>query len=85
MLTGLIFTAAYIIYFKFVNQEANTPENWLFGISPEGIGALGMVFNLIVSIVVSRFTPKPPDKIQELVENIRFPRGAGPAGKYEMK
>ena len=58
---------------------ANVPENWLFGISPEGIGAVGMVINLVIAIVVSRFTPAPPEKIQQLIEDIRVPRGAGDA------
>lgn len=79
MITGLVFTAAYISYFKFINPEANKPENWFFSISPEGIGTLGMVLNFIVSFVVSRFTPAPPAHIQELIEDIRIPRGAGEA------
>ncbi|MCH6580653.1 MAG: cation acetate symporter, partial [Nitrospinae bacterium] len=57
MITGIGFTASYIIYFKFINPGANTPANWWFGISPEGIGTLGMVFNFMVSFVVSRLTP----------------------------
>lgn len=79
MLTGLLFTIAYISYFKFINPAANKPENWLLQISPEGIGTLGMVLNFIVSSVVSRFTPPPPVHIQDLVEDIRIPRGAGEA------
>ncbi len=74
MVTGLVFTAGYIIYFKFINPEANKSENWLFGISPEGIGALGMVFNFLVSYAVSRLTPEPPDEVQSLVDNIRIPQ-----------
>ncbi|WLQ14807.1 sodium:solute symporter family protein [Hahella aquimaris] len=76
MLTGLIFTFSYIVYFKFVNPAANTPEHWWFGISPEGIGTLGMVFNFVVSTVVAKMTAEPPAHIQELVEDIRVPRGA---------
>jgi cation/acetate symporter len=76
MLTGITFTAAYIIYFKFVNPAANVPDRWLFGISPEGIGAVGMVINFIVALTVSRFTPAPPIEVQNLVEEIRIPRGA---------
>ena len=77
MLSGLIFTLSYIIYFKGVFMEpfaANIPENWLFGISPEGIGAIGMVLNFVVTLIVSRFTPPPPERIQRLVENIRVPK-----------
>ncbi|MBT6595006.1 MAG: cation acetate symporter, partial [Nitrospina sp.] len=56
MVTGLTFTASYIIYFKFINPSANSAENWWFGISPEGIGTLGMLFNFMASSLVSRFT-----------------------------
>ena len=49
MITGLFFTSSYIIYFKFINPSANSSENWWFGISPEGIGTLGMLFNFVVS------------------------------------
>lgn len=79
MVVGLIFTATYIVYFKLYNPEANLPENWWFGISPEGIGTLGMIFNFIVSIAVASMTPPPPAQITEMVETIRFPRGAGQA------
>ncbi|UZE97167.1 sodium:solute symporter family protein [Alkalimarinus alittae] len=76
MVSGLVFTFAYIIYFKFVNPAANTPDNWFFGISPEGIGTLGMLLNFAVSFAVSKVTPPPPEHIQHLVEDIRVPRGA---------
>lgn len=74
MVTGIVFTAAYIVYFAFMNPEFNNADHWWFGISPEGIGALGMVFNLIVAIVVSRFTQNPPPHIQKMIERIRVPR-----------
>lgn len=77
MTTGLTFTAGYIIYFKFVNPAANAPENWWFGISPEGIGTLGMILNFLISYAVCQFTAKPPPEIQDLVDYIRIPRGAG--------
>jgi cation/acetate symporter len=77
MITGLVFTASYIIYFKFINPSANSAENWWFGISPEGIGTLGMLFNFIVSNLVSQITAPPPKEIQSLVDKIRVPRGAG--------
>ncbi len=82
MLTGLVFTMGYILYFKgiFITPIAeDIPENWLFGISPEGIGAVGMLLNFIVAFVVSRVTAPPPEHIQELVEEIRVPKGAGAA------
>ncbi len=73
MIVGITFTATYIIYFKFINPDLNTPENWLWGISPEGIGTLGMALNFITAIVVAAFTPPPPDEVQTLVDNIRVP------------
>ncbi len=76
MLAGITFTAAYIIYYKFINPAANVPDKWLFGISPEGIGALGMVINFAIAFTVSAFTPPPPEHIQALVEEIRIPKGA---------
>lgn len=79
MITGITFTAAYIIYFKFINPAANTAEHWWFGISPEGIGALGMLLNVAVAMIVSRLTPPPPAHVQSMVEDIRVPRGAGAA------
>ena len=77
MLTGLLFTATYIVYFKFVDPAANTSAHWWFGISPEGIGALGMLLNFIVSGVVAHLTPPPPAAVQRMVENIRHPGDHG--------
>jgi cation/acetate symporter len=79
MLSGIVFTAAYIIYFKFINPAANTADNWLFGISPEGIGTLGMCLNFVVAIVVNKFTAEVPEDVQDMVESIRYPKGAGAA------
>lgn len=76
MITGIVFTAGYIIYFKFMG---GTKDQYILGISPEGIGTLGMILNFIVAAIVSAITPAPPVRIQELVENIRIPRGAGEA------
>lgn len=73
MLVGIIFTAWYIIYFRFVNTD---PKGWWFGISPEGIGTLGMIFNFIVAWVVSLMTKEPPKEVQDMVENVRYPREA---------
>ena len=78
MCVGLVFTSAYIIYFKGVFIEpvaVNTADNWLFGISPEGIGAIGMLLNFAVAFVVSYLTPEPPQEIQDMVESIRVPQG----------
>ncbi len=73
MLAGLIFTLGYIVYFKFLNPEMNSSLNWLWGISPEGIGTIGMLINIFVSIMVSKFTSKIPYEIEELIDNIRQP------------
>ena len=77
MLTGLLFTMGYIVYFKgiFIEPLAeNIAANWLFGISPEGIGAVGMILNFTVSLIVSAVTKKPPEGVRVMVQNIRVPR-----------
>lgn len=82
MLTGLIFTMGYIIYFKGIFIEpmaANTSDNWLFGISPEGIGSIGMCLNFLVAFSVSSLTPPPPQSVQNMVERIRLPNAAAAA------
>lgn len=73
MISGIAFTAAYIIFFKFIQPDMNTAEHWWFGISPEGIGTLGMLLNFAVALTVSRFTPAPPESIRSLVDRIRMP------------
>ena len=73
MIAGIVFTATYIIYFKFINPAADTSENWWFGISPEGIGTVGMLLNFIISVVVCRFTPAPPQDVVDMVLDIRVP------------
>ena len=70
MVTGLVFTAGYIIGVKFYGMSP-----WLFGISPEGIGTVGMMLNFIVTFAVSRFTPAPPLEVQEMVARLRSPEG----------
>lgn len=79
MITGLVFTIGYIIYFKFISPETNNAEYWWFGVSPEGIGSIGMILNFIVCVTVSKFTPAPPQAVQDMVQEIRIPRGAGKA------
>ena len=78
MVVGIAFTASYIIYFKFVNPTAGA-DQWFLGISPEGIGFVGMLVNFAVTYAVSHLTTPPPEHIQHLVEDIRVPRGAGGA------
>ena len=73
MIAGISVTTVYIVYFKFINPGANRPDNWWFGISPEGIGTVGMVINFVLMSIVSKFTPDPPQEIQELVEKLRYP------------
>ncbi|MDH6068564.1 cation acetate symporter [Chrysosporum ovalisporum APH033B] len=68
MLVGLIFTIIYIIAVKFGGMQP-----WFFGVSPEGIGTLGMLINFVVTFVVSRLTPPPPPQIQAMVEDLRTP------------
>jgi cation/acetate symporter len=79
MLAGLIFSLAYIAYFKFVSPETNSAEYWLFGISPEGIGTIGAVINFTLALVISRCTGPVPEEITKLVDNIRIPSGVGQA------
>jgi cation/acetate symporter len=78
MASGLVFTFSYIVYYKFIVPTAG-PNEWWFGISPEGVGTLGMLLNFAVAIVVAKITAAPPVHIQHLIEDIRIPRGAGAA------
>ena len=73
MLSGLIVTAGYIIFFKFINPELNSSENWLFGISPEGFGFFGMFINFGVALFVSFIFKAPPKRVYELIDEIRKP------------
>jgi len=74
MVAGITFTSIYIAYFKFIHPELNTAEHWWMGISPEGIGTLGMLLNFAVAAVVAAVTAPPPLAIQQFVEEIRVPR-----------
>lgn len=73
MVVGLVFTASYILYFAVFGY--GSPENYLFGISPKGIGTIGMLLNLVVTLIITYLTPAPPEKIQDLVQKIRVPKG----------
>ncbi|NLC28763.1 MAG: VC_2705 family sodium/solute symporter, partial [Campylobacteraceae bacterium] len=79
MTVGLVFTFSYIVYFVFMGGDK---ADYLFGIAPTGIGTIGMILHFIVAFIVSSLTPPPPSHIQELVENIRIPRGAGGASAH---
>ncbi|TAG11544.1 MAG: cation acetate symporter [Verrucomicrobia bacterium] len=77
MIAGMAFTISYIVYFSFgIFGLQGTPDQYFLGISPEGIGSIGMVINFVVAIAVSYMTPKPPVEIEALVEGVRFPRAA---------
>ena len=73
MLSGLISTSSYIIYFKFISPNLNTTDNWLLGISPEGFGFLGMIINFTIALIVSNFYSKPPNEIYQMIDDIRKP------------
>jgi len=80
MIAGIAFTGAYIVWFTLMHPELSNTDNWWFGISPQGIGTLGMLLNFFVTITVSRFTPAPPEHVQQLVDSIRIPRSEGEVG-----
>jgi cation/acetate symporter len=77
MISGVGFTLLYIIQTKFFGVKP-----WVFDISPEGIGAIGMLINFAVTIAVSKMTPAPPAEVQDMVESVRIPRGAGAAVEH---
>ncbi|MCE8016393.1 cation acetate symporter [Halomonas sp. MCCC 1A17488] len=85
MLAGLIFTVVYIFIYKgwfFIpgtNNLPDTPDNWVLGISPLSIGAVGAMINFAVAFALSKATQEPPQEIQDLVESVRYPKGAGMA------
>lgn len=85
MITGLAVMCYYILKFKFgvfdggKDAVAGLTKDWWFGISPEGFGTVAMLINLAVSLIVMKFTPETPEDVQELVEDIRIPSGAGEA------
>jgi len=77
MVIGMLFMLYYMMKFKFDWFGGGTESDWWFGISPEGFGTVAMMINFVVSILIAFITPKPPQNIQELVENIRIPSGVG--------
>lgn len=88
MVVGLCLMLFYMLKFKFGifdgGKEAvsGLQESWWFGVSPEGFGTIAMIVNFIVAIVVNQFTPEPPEEVQEIVEHIRIPSGAGDAASH---
>ncbi|MCP5185126.1 MAG: cation acetate symporter [Pseudomonadales bacterium] len=75
MLAGLVFTAAYISWFKFIDPASSNPQHWWLGISPEGIGSVGALLNFAVAYAVARLAAPPPASVAQLVEQIRIPAG----------
>ncbi|MCC5964846.1 MAG: cation acetate symporter [Natronohydrobacter sp.] len=85
MLVGLLSTVLYIFtylgwfFIPGTNMLANTPDNWLFGISPLSFGTVGAALNFAAAYITLSMTKEAPAEIQELVESIRVPKGAGAA------
>jgi cation/acetate symporter len=85
MIVGLLLMLYYMLKFKFgifdggKEMVDSLKPNWWFGISPEGFGTVAMIVNFVVAFVVNRFTPAPPQDVQDIVEHIRIPSGAGEA------
>ena len=73
MITGLVFTFSYIVFFKFISPELNNSDYWFLGISPEGIGVIGMILNFLVMLLVTKSSKSPPESVVNLVETIRRP------------
>lgn len=82
MVVGISIMLFYMLKFKLGKFGGGTAEDWWFGISPEGFGTIAMVINLSISLVVSRLTAAPPVEVQQIVEDIRIPSGAGAAVEH---
>ena len=83
MIVGLSLMFFYMAKYKLGwIGEIPASSEWWFGISPEGFGTVAMIVNFIVSMVVSRLTPAPPQHVQDIVEHIRIPSGAGEASAH---
>lgn len=79
MVVGIVLMMFYMMKFKLDMFGGGTSEDWWFGTSPEGFGTIAMILNIVISLVVSRMTPAPPQDVQDMVESIRIPSGAGEA------
>ncbi len=79
MIVGIVAMLMYMMKFKFNMFGGGTEKDWWLGISPEGFGTVAMLLNFTVAVLISKFTPEPPEDVQEIVENIRIPNGAGKA------
>ncbi len=79
MVVGIVSMLFYMVKFKFDMFGGGTEADWWFGISPEGFGTVAMLLNFSVSLIVARYTPPPPERVQAIVEDIRIPSGVGEA------
>lgn len=77
MVVGIVLMLFYMIKYKLGYFGGGTQQDWWFGISPEGFGTVAMLVNFFVAVIVSRFTSEPPEEVQEMVEEIRYPGGVG--------
>ena len=82
MVVGIVLMLFYMMKFKLDMFGGGTSEDWWFGTSPEGFGTIAMCVNIVISMVVSRLTPAPPQNVQDMVESIRIPSGAGEASSH---
>ena len=82
MVVGILTMLFYMLKFKFDMFGGGGPDDWWFGISPEGFGTVAMMLNFIVSLVVASFTTEPPEDVQQIVEDIRIPKGAEQAHSH---
>ncbi len=82
MIAGIGLMLYYMLRFKFDMFGGGTPDDWWFGISPEGFGTVAMLLNFIVSFSISGFFRDPPEEVQQIVEDIRLPKGAREAGSH---
>ena len=88
MIVGISLMLFYMLKFKFGIFDggkaavAGLKDSWWFGISPEGFGTIAMVVNFAVALIVNKFTEEPPEEVQDIVENIRIPSGAGEATSH---
>jgi len=82
MVVGIVLMLFYMMKFKLDMFGGGTSADWWFGTSPEGFGTIAMTVNIVISMVVSRLTPAPPQNVQDMVESIRIPSGAGEASDH---
>ncbi len=86
MIAGLTVTLFYVFAHKGILFIKGTEfvelvggNNGWFGIEPNAIGTLGAIVNFIVAFIVCKVTAPTPQHVQDLVESIRIPKGAGAA------